>query len=266
MAVSNSGSHFRSISLPSRLQPIIEHELQKLKSLQISTSFSQKVSITSNAIKPSLLELAELYNSAQFSSTKTSRFDLDQSLEGSITLLDSCSDVRELVVMMKQNVQALQSALRRKGCDSSIQNDIATYSCFRKRINKLIAKNLKELKNLENKNGSSLFGLTIAVFKCILVSFSWPFSRPRGWNLVSRMMMTKLGGFRTEDSMHFAVRNLEWRIRYNGLDVDDVRILQRDLENLGACVEELEGGLKKLFRDLVRCRVLLLNVLTDQLS
>ncbi|KAL3641070.1 hypothetical protein CASFOL_016038 [Castilleja foliolosa] len=260
--------HFRSISLPSRLHPInptgFESELQKLNSC-ISTN----TPITSETIQSSLLGLAELYTSID-KLTQNHHQDgksIENSLESSVEFLDSCNNIRELAQMIRENVQALQSALRRKG--PTAQNDVNSYFCFRKKMNKCISKSLKTLKNLESKNGSDVSltdQATIAVFKSVFVFLSWPAGRSCGWNLVSKLMNAKsterdsrgvisevgcvdsvLGAFRNGDSI-------------KGVDL---QMVIRSLQNLDDCVEGIELGLQRLFRQLMQCRVTYLNILTD---
>ncbi|KAL0360456.1 UNVERIFIED_CONTAM: hypothetical protein Sradi_3730100 [Sesamum radiatum] len=285
MAVSQI--HFRSISLPSRLHPINStgfeaDQLQKLKSC-----VSKAVPVTSESIQSGLLGLAELYNSVQeltqSPATKQSLVlqhqqdgkSVEVALEGSVELLDSCSTIRELVQMMRENVQALQSAFRRKGLDSSIQNDINSYFCFRKKMNKCIAKNLKKLKNLEIKNGSNLSldadqsfirelrevaALNAAVLKSVLMFLSWPTAKNGGWNLVSRLMLNKSMASVKEHSIVTEVGCVDLALNSNNSKVVDV---QRSLQNLDACVEGIEVGLERLYRQLLQSRVTLLNILTD---
>ncbi|KAG8378038.1 hypothetical protein BUALT_Bualt08G0096600 [Buddleja alternifolia] len=285
MAVSQT--HYRSISLPSRLNPInsteFEADLQKLKAVPINI-------ISSEAIQTGLLGLAQLYNSVQQLTQSPSMIlqqhqdgkSMEDQLEVSVELLDSCNTIRELVQMIKENVQALQSAFRRKGLDSGIQSDVATYVCFRKKMNKFISKTLKTLKNLEHKyigsNENDNFirvlrevsGITIAIFKGILGFLSCPTTKKTGgWNLVSKVMVTKSMAYGKDHSfisemggVDFALNTLQGRIKNSNCSVLDLQMVQKELQNLDDCIRGFEGVLEILFRQLVQSRVTLLNILT----
>ncbi|KAG8378035.1 hypothetical protein BUALT_Bualt08G0096300 [Buddleja alternifolia] len=270
-----------SISLPTSLHPSnVEVELQKLKS-----AFPKAVSIlSSEAIQSGLVSLAELYNSVE-ELTRSSSHHLhaksmeDSLIDGSIELLDSCSSIKELFQMIKENVQTLQSAFRRKGLDSSIQLDVATYVNFRKKMNKCVAKTLKTLKNLEqHKNiGSNdqidnfvrvlreVSGITIAIFKGVLGFLSCrTTTKTGGWNLVSKVMVTKSVASDVVNevgSVDFALNCFQVKMRRNcGEDVD-LQMVQKGLQSLDSRIEGFERELERLFRQLVQTRVTLLNTL-----
>ncbi|GLT71257.1 hypothetical protein SLA2020_432900 [Shorea laevis] len=143
-----SGAHqpFRSISLPSRTHPSsvrLESVLSTLKSCQIS-SVSTAFPVGAETIQSGLVGLAELYNCLEelIHSPLTQQALLryehrklvdEEVLDGSITLLDTCGAARDIVFTMKEHVQTLQSALRRKGVDSRIESDIHAYMLFKRR-------------------------------------------------------------------------------------------------------------------------------------
>ncbi|KAL0351681.1 UNVERIFIED_CONTAM: hypothetical protein Scaly_1556800 [Sesamum calycinum] len=266
--------HSRSISLPARLHPVNPTSFDQvdLQKLQVSKT---AVPVTSEGIQSGLLGLAELYNSVQeLAQPRRDVKTIEESLSGSVELLDSCTAIRELFQMIRENVQALQSALRRKGLDSSVQSDISSYFCFRKKMNKSVAKTLKALKNFESRNGNSgsfdnvfreVAGVTVAIFRSILVFLSSPTSaRSGGWSLVSRLVVAKPvaenGAVNEVGSVDFALSSLQGKLRSNGAKAVDV---QKRLQNLEAVVEGFEGGLERVFRQLVQSRVTLLNILTD---
>lgn len=255
--------HFRSISLPSRLHPInspaFEAEFQKLKSCQTCP-------VSSETIQSGLLGLAELYNSIQeHTQHNQDGKSIEESLESSIELLDSCTAIRELVQMLRENVQALQSGLRRKGVDPAINDDVSSYFSLRKKMNKCIAKSMKAIKNMENKNGSSnlitLNDLTLAIFKSVLIFLSSPTAKIGGWNLISKMIVTKsdkdCGVISEVGCVDLALKMLQ------SSKVVDVQMLKTSLRNLDSSAEAIEAGLERLFRQLLQTRVTLLNILTD---
>ncbi|KAL2468138.1 hypothetical protein Fot_51663 [Forsythia ovata] len=295
MAISSAQIHLRSISLPSRLHPNatkLEAELHKLKTQEISKKAD---CITSEGIQSGLLGLAELYNCVeelmQSPTTQQSLVQHDQggkiveeSLESSVELLDSCGTIRELVVMIKEQVQDLQSALRRKGQDSSIQNDTNKYFSFRKKMNKSIAKSLKKLKHIESKNGATLAdnhnlsmairmlrevtNYAISILRSLLVFLSWPAaSSMGGWSFVSKIK--SVASHRNDDilsevgSVDFALNSLNLRIKNNDSKAVDVQMACRKLQKLDASIEGFEAGLERLFRQMLQNRVTLLNILTD---
>ncbi|KAF9682125.1 hypothetical protein SADUNF_Sadunf05G0075700 [Salix dunnii] len=79
----------------------------------------------------------------------------DELLEESVTVLDVCSISRDTKLRLKEQVQALQSALRRRKGDSSIESSVANYICLRKKMKKDARKFINSLKQIDNKFGAS---------------------------------------------------------------------------------------------------------------
>ncbi|KAJ0098128.1 hypothetical protein Patl1_29217 [Pistacia atlantica] len=153
----------RSISLPSRIHPTsvkLESTLNHLKAWQISSTTAP-----ADTIQNGLVGLAELFNCIEefIHSPQTQQALLrhqdgklvEEALDGSVTLLDTCGTARDILLTMKEHVQTLQSALRRRGGDSSIESHIAAYISFKKKGKKDIAKCLSALKKLECKDQCS---------------------------------------------------------------------------------------------------------------
>ncbi|KAG6388342.1 hypothetical protein SASPL_149767 [Salvia splendens] len=265
MAISQT--HFRSISLPSRLDhsKSLESECEKLKC----------GSGSSESLQSGLVALAQLYNSFEEFSQKSTRIDdrksVEESLSRSVDLLDACGAIREVLQMMRENIRALQSAMRRKGTDSdSAQNDVAVYFSFRKRMQKTVAKTLKNLSKSEIVTGSKsksnnhsvnadgefglvfkqLAGITSANLRSVLAFVSYAAER----SLVSRLVAGKSSGAVSEiEDLDLGLRG---RVRGE---------VAKKLQIVDEIVGELEGGFEGLFRQLIQTRVTLLNILTAQL-
>ncbi|KAF7129966.1 hypothetical protein RHSIM_Rhsim10G0203300 [Rhododendron simsii] len=294
---------YRSISLPSRLHPQntkIEAELTKLKTWQ-SSIVSSTVPTSGETIRTGLVGLAELYNCVEelINSPITQQALVqhrkgvlaEETLEGSIRLLDSCNVARDLFLMVKQNVQDLQSVLRRKGGDLAIERTINAFNSTKKRVKKESAKCLKALKKMENQIESrSLSGVnyvhlsnvitvlreviivTISVLRLLFLFLSMPAAdsttRSGGWSLIKKLVITRPRGDKIIvnefGSVDVALQSMQGCIRNDDIPNNiDVQITRRRLEALGDSMEGLESGLDCLYRKLIRNRVSLLNVLAQ---
>ncbi|OIW11079.1 hypothetical protein TanjilG_22886 [Lupinus angustifolius] len=279
--------HVRSISLPSRLQhpssQKIEGELKRLKSWDASSLPSS--SLQSEDMKAGLKGLAELYNSVHElivcpltqEALIHQNHHVEKPLDMSVQLLDVCGSARELLLLMKEQVLELQSALRRKGLDSSINSQLCGYICFRKKAKKDITKSIKVLKTMECSIKSyshslldvdhhllmvinvlkELSTITISFFQKLLNFMCG--KNTRGWSMFSKMVSTN-----EMDGIDIALCSFHRCIRKNDAKVD-VQIVKRRLGELDGSIIELELGLDCLFRCLIQHRVSLLNLLTSSM-
>jgi len=105
--------------------------------------------------------LAELYNCVEelihspLTQQALLRYEdgklVEKVLDGSVTLLDTCGNARDIIFTMKEHVQSLQTTLRRKRVDSELTVIFMLYMCFRKKVKKDIAQCFKALKQMEIK-------------------------------------------------------------------------------------------------------------------
>ncbi|MCD7462920.1 hypothetical protein HAX54_049632 [Datura stramonium] len=145
----------RSTSLPTAAHPLIasaEENLQRLKS-------SEGTSTSSHSIICQRLDgLRKLYEciddfirfplSEQVLSNEKHAKSLEQVSNGSVKVLDTCNIIKDAFSQMKESVQLLESSLRRKrGGESSLSNEIDAYMSSNKKINKVICRYFRDLKN-----------------------------------------------------------------------------------------------------------------------
>ncbi|KAK7406901.1 hypothetical protein VNO78_08537 [Psophocarpus tetragonolobus] len=285
--------HVRSISLPCRLHPSlpkIEKELNRMKTWEASSQSQTE------AIKVGLKGLAELYNCVeelvgcpltQQALLRHEGKHLEKPLDMSVCLLDTCGSARELLSLMKEQVLDLQSALRRKGVDSSLNSQICAYICFRKRARKDITKRLRALQMMESGFKSYSYNLldldhllfmvvnvlreiskiTILFFRKFLLFMCAPVLKKntRGWSFLTRIVSTESDREKRVineiGDIDLVLCSFHRCFKKNDAKTD-VQIMKRKLGELDGSVRELEAGLDCLFRCLIQQRVSLLNLLT----
>ncbi|OMO83457.1 hypothetical protein COLO4_22519 [Corchorus olitorius] len=284
----------RSISLPSRVHPTcvkLEAALNHLKAWKTSSASS-----SGETIQIGLVGLADLYNCVQemVNSPQTKQKLVhyqngklvEEALDESVTFLDTCGKGRDILFTMKEHVQSLQSALRRKRGDSSIETEVASYINCRKKVRKEVVKCIGDLKKMETKFGSSAVvsdvdhhqlmvvkvlreasSITIAVFQSLLLFLSMPSTKTRvgGWSKISKLISTRLMSSGKEERVMNEVGSVD--VAVNSIKIGDgimaeVQMLQRMLKALDSSIDGLEAGLDCIFKCLVQNRVIFLNIIT----
>ncbi|XP_019421905.1 PREDICTED: uncharacterized protein LOC109331695 [Lupinus angustifolius] len=279
----------RSISLPIRVHPFsqrVEALLNHLKPHH-SQSLSSNICLDSETIQSDLLVLSELYNCMEelFHSPQTQQALVhyqdgklvEDALSGSVILLDACGSARDLLMVLKEHVQSLQSAIRRRKGDSSIENSISAYDSFRKKAKKEISKQFGKLKKMENKVNFNISlinqdqqliflakvlreasNITISILCSLLLFMSMPALRiSKGSSLISKLKPIRLFSSQKEQKNTInGVADLNI-----ALNKGEVQGAFRLLETLNVSIDGLEGGIDCIFRCLVKNRVSFLNML-----
>uniref|UniRef100_A0A7C9DV11 DUF241 domain-containing protein n=1 Tax=Opuntia streptacantha TaxID=393608 RepID=A0A7C9DV11_OPUST len=281
----------RSISFPPRSLPNslkINESLRKLNSFEVLSSSSL---ISSENIQLGLIGLVELYGYVQelillpSNQHALKQWKLaEETLDGSVGLLDTCSSARDLVLRLKEEVRDLQSGLRRKGCTSNVQNELRAYMGFRKKMAKDVTRCLKCLKQDEIKYrlGANpevqhnddphlvmvarvlreVYEVTVEVFRRFYMFFlAKPTRTSSGWSLISRLV-TKRSSEAREETMVNEIAGVDSAICQLDVAKIDVHIVEGKLQALDANIRILEEELDCVFKCLVENRVSLLNTLT----
>ncbi|KAB2618219.1 hypothetical protein D8674_014088 [Pyrus ussuriensis x Pyrus communis] len=258
----------RSISLPSRLNPKsqkIESDLNKLKTSKFSSS------LVSEDLLVGLSGLAEFFRTVHTATSlprdgqhalilvgvchvlspvtqqalrhQQCKAIVEEALDGSIGLLDSCGSAKDILLTMNEHVQNIQSALRRRTGDSSIETT------------KKMETNLGSFHLLDCDHGvlivlkllRELSDVTISIFQSLFVFPSTQVASTTGskWSLVSTLMAAKFAATEKGQTV------------YNELGIVDVALcsLHGNIRRntLDCSISSLDAGLEIFFRFAIEC-------------
>ncbi|KAH6767283.1 hypothetical protein C2S52_018266 [Perilla frutescens var. hirtella] len=192
----------------------------------------------------------------------------DQVLDGYIRLLDACSTAKDLISNTKHGIQELLSALRRKDADG-----IRCYLNSRRRSKKNIQKSLRSftskpiLSTLEkdsetsdlvcklNEAESITLGRLESLLSYLIGARNVEAKQSR-WSLVAKLMHSKKGG----DACWNEFEKMDGLLQMSleGVQDDEVVNLSKEVDS---SIQNLEEEIECLFRQLIRTRVFLLNIL-----
>lgn len=290
----NSTYRARSISLPSRPNPLIlniDEQARRLASSSSATTPSSSSSLSSRLgelrdLYGSLNALLELPHTRQLLSHESHKYQVDGLLSSSLYFLDLCSVAKDVLLQRKEQAQDLQSVLWRKRCDESelIKESAAKYLASGKMSKKAISKSLRNLKtkcsNLslsESEPKDATFGMltkvemvSATVFGSLL-SFllgQKAQSKMSSWSLISKLTVsmrvtseesTESSEFENVDTMLQALIHRK-RGKSFGIEKED---LQDELRKVESCIQDLEEELEFVLRCIIRNRAFLLNILTN---
>ncbi|GFQ01876.1 hypothetical protein PHJA_002331600 [Phtheirospermum japonicum] len=241
--------HGRSLSLPSYSQhPTISQFNDNLAKISTSSSSSEN---TLNGLKSLYCHIDDLlmlpHIQHTISQESHEKWVVDGVVDAYIRLLDACTTAKDVVSHTKHDVQHLLSALRRNDV-----NGIQIYQqTSRKNSKKVIQKALKELKSLRSTKRNDLSlekdQETVAVVYMIKEAESVTITMFE--NLLSRVignnMQAKQSGW-----------SLVSKASHQSEEMDSSHL--KDMES---SIQILEQELECLFRQLIKTRVFLLNIL-----
>ncbi|KAI3855206.1 hypothetical protein MKX03_026064 [Papaver bracteatum] len=228
MSSSNKTFHARSISLPTRSNPLaaaVEEQLCKLR-----------YSLLTSSISNNLVALKDLYECVEdFLSAEDGKC-LDAVLDRSVMLLDVCGTIKDVSSQMKQSAQDLQSSIRRQS------NEFDAYMTSRKKACKVIQKCLSDIKKNTNKNNdlatnilTEVEATTLAVFESMLSFLSAP---------KQRSLVSKLTTKSATQQVVNEVTKVDVAMKSKVIEAKEV---QKSLAALEMNLEKLEDGLESVF-------------------
>lgn len=190
----------------------------------------------------------------------------DELLDGYLRLLDACTTTREIFSQVKQSVQELLSALRRKDRD-----ELSGYLTSRRHSKKIIQKALKNFRKINNKQSvitpekdnetvavynmmKEIESITLNLFDSLLSHISG--STTGGWSVMSKLMK------KDKESGENEFEKVDSFINQKLSNKSDAEELQNQLGDILTSIQTVEEELEGSFRCLIKSRVSLLNILS----
>ncbi|KAI3922014.1 hypothetical protein MKX01_005703 [Papaver californicum] len=286
--------HIRSTSLPSTFHhPLTARVEEQLNKIRVELNENKSlVHYTTEMLRHGLFGLKGLYESVEdllkLPHTQQilvkQRHDkwVDEVLDDSLRLLDVSGTTKDVLSRIKEAVQETRSALRRRR--SSPEGEIVEYyMSSRKKANKEVRKCLGELKRTAGKkhgfsssSSSSLWlekqkqeyvavvnvlkqvgDVTVTLYESLLSRYKCTVPRTtcNGWSLVSKLMIKQNSRLLTRLT---TAKDQDVQQTIKGGD----GVTQEPLEALETSIQSLEEGLELVFRQLIKTRVALLNILS----
>ncbi|XP_057440459.1 uncharacterized protein LOC130732425 [Lotus japonicus] len=269
-----SSLHIRSNSLPSSPHSLVsecEEHLQRLKNTEATSSVPSS-SLVSQKLN-GLLDLHDCIDwllqlpiKQQELARECNDKSVDDTLEGSLKLLDICSELKDFLLMSKEIMYELQSVIRRRRSnETGLKVEGAKYLASRKKLNKAIRKSLGNLKAMKHECVEDRTSTIISILKeaeqvtvsslesMLMLICDQP--KHRRWSTISKMLQPKRIACDSQESETNEFEKVDAALKSSSFEQ-----FQSHVENLEMCIQDLEIGVENLSRKLIRNRVSLLNI------
>ncbi|KAI3472328.1 hypothetical protein Pfo_031174 [Paulownia fortunei] len=259
--------HSRSLSLPSGSHPAMSHFDENLSIVRASEATCSSLSSMNSRINglknlyDSIDDLILLPHNQPIISQECQEKWVEQILDDYIRFFDACSTVKDLISLMKQDVQELLSAVRRKDV-----HGIHLYLTSRRKSKKMIRKSLKKLRSFRSKdNALSLEkdceNTTLVYMLKDAESATFSLLESFGWSLVSKLMHSKKVSLQGEETYLNELNKVDSFLQLSQENDTGVEELVNHLKEIDSSIQILEEELEFLFRQLIKTRVFFLNIL-----
>ncbi|KAK4764013.1 hypothetical protein SAY87_013451 [Trapa incisa] len=281
--------HVRSISLPSKLHPTYAKIDEKLNEFR---SWSATCTSSSVSVLEGLPRAKELYfccfeevlcrrNAQQILGKHRQEKSVEGLLEGSVKILDVCAISRELLWKIKERVRDLQSTIRRRKTGQSLEVEAARFAELRKTVKKQVKGLIASLKQMRNEiigvspsvssneddQLSEIIRMLIQVQLSSILVFHLLFSflaqpRQARGSVMSRMIHRQGGDLNDMEGIDASLRSLYKVKRFGDFEILHQKV-RKQLGELDFNVGRIEDGLESIFRQLIRTRASLLNIISQ---
>ena len=280
--------HNRSNSVPSAPHRFIsqyDEHLLRLKASEATSSSSSSISSKLDGLHAlyectdKILQLSTIQQALAQESCKTR---VDELLEGSLRLLDICSATKDVLLQSTESINGLQLSVRRKGGEAAFKVEGAKYLSSRKKAKKTIQNALEKFKGLKNgliltssntdnetlsmiSNFKEAEAVTLVQLESLLSFISGSRGKPkeRRWLIVSKLMQPNrvyCDSDQSNTNEFEELDNVLQSLFHKPCSNMSVETFRNHMENLELRIQDLEGGIERLERQLIRTRVSLLNI------
>ncbi|GAB4838610.1 hypothetical protein Ancab_028155 [Ancistrocladus abbreviatus] len=279
--------HTRSISLPSRSHLFVPEFAEQLRRLRSS----EAASTSSSSLSHKLSGLRDLYdcidkllqlqlNRQMLNQNREAKW-VDDLLDGSLRLLDVCSTARDVLSQIKECIQDIQSAFRRRcSGEMSINSEVSKYVDTRKKVKRTMKKCFIDIKSMQSKNDGGVAivcmlreveAVTVQIFEPLLCYIAGPKmqSKKTSWFTASKLMNRHKVGDEAEkeactsefEHADATLTSLLSSKKKSGIvQADQLRTQMTQMES---SIQDLDEQLECLFRAMVKTRAAFLNILSN---
>ncbi|CAI9753346.1 unnamed protein product [Fraxinus pennsylvanica] len=188
--------------------------------------------------------------------------------EASLKLVDACGATKDILLLVKDHLQELQSTFRRISVNETtvVGNQFAAYHHHRKTLKKAILKRLKSLKGMKNKKIAAPVGAAAEHCSLVVVVNVLKEVKATTMSIVESLnpliSMPKPNRKSNKEAFKFKLTRVNSLSLWEKCDIPAIQTAIKRLEAVEIIIENLEADLECMFKRLIRTRASLLNILT----